>query len=71
MKVSYIVTESRKRPLTVEPWLVAETGDAPPEPDWNFYAERLARAMGRITETYGWSADDLLKGSRQQTLFSF
>ncbi|GIS43580.1 MAG: hypothetical protein Ct9H90mP16_06500 [Candidatus Poseidoniales archaeon] len=71
MKVSYIVTDSRRRPLTVEPWLVAETGDSPPEPDWMFYAERLARAMGRITETYGWSADDLLKGSRQQTLFSF
>jgi len=71
MKVSYIITESRNRPLTVEPWLVSETGDDPPVPDWNFYAERLARAMGRITEAYGWKADDLLKGNRQASLFSF
>ena len=71
MKVSYIVTDAQKRPLTVEPWLVAETGDAPPVPDWLFYAERLARAMGRITEVYGWSDKDLLAGSRQQTFDFF
>ena len=71
MKVSYVVTDARNRPLTVEPWLVAETGDLPPEPDWLFYAERLARAMGRITEAYNWNADDLLKGSRQQTFDFF
>jgi DNA polymerase I len=71
MKVSYIVTDARKRPLTVEPWLVTETGDDPPVPDWSFYAERVARAMGRITEAFGWNADDLLKGNRQATLFSF
>jgi DNA polymerase I len=71
MKVSYIVTDARKRPLTVEPWLVTETGDDPPVPDWIFYAERVARAMGRITEAFGWNADDLLKGNRQATLFSF
>ena len=70
MKVSYIVTDA-KNGQTVEPWLVAETDDPPPTPDWAFYAERLARAMGRITEVYGWSKEDLLKGSRQSTLFSF
>ncbi len=70
MKVSYIVTDSKKG-QTVEPWLVAETGDEPPIPDWLFYAERLARAMGRITEVYGWSAKDLLLGSRQQTFDFF
>ncbi len=71
MKVDYIVIDAKKRPLTVEPWLVAETGDEPPIPDWEFYAERLARAMGRITEAFGWNEDDLLKGNRQSTLFSF
>ena len=70
MKVSYIVTDAKKG-QTVEPWLVAETGDAPPVPDWSFYAERLARAMGRITEVYGWSSKDLLLGSRQQTFDFF
>ena len=73
MKVSYIVTAAKgvDGRQTVEPWLVAETGDAPPVPDWSFYAERLARAMGRITEVYGWSKKDLLLGSRQQTFDFF
>ena len=71
MKVDYIVTDAKKRPLTVEPWLVAETGDVPPVPDWEFYAERVARAMGRITEAFGWSDKELLAGNRQSTLFSF
>ena len=70
MKVSYIVTDAKKG-QTVEPWLVSETGDEPPIPDWLFYAERLARAMGRITEVYGWTAKDLLLGSRQQTFDFF
>ena len=73
MKVSYIVTAAKGEDgrQTVEPWLVAETGDPPPVPDWNFYAERLAKAMGRITEVYGWSEKDLLTGSRQQTFDFF
>jgi DNA polymerase I len=73
MKVSYIVTAAKGEGgrQTVEPWLVAETGDDPPVPDWLFYAERLARAMGRITEVYGWSDKDLLAGSRQQTFDFF
>ncbi len=70
MKVSYIVTDT-KDGQTVEPWLVAETGDEPPIPDWMFYAERLARAMGRITEVYGWSSKDLLLGSRPSKLSDF
>ncbi len=73
MKVSYIVTAAKGEDgrQTVEPWLVAETGDDPPVPDWLFYAERLARAMGRITEVYGWNEKDLLAGSRQQTFDFF
>ena len=73
MKVSYIVTAAKGEDgrQTVEPWLVAETGDSPPVPDWKFYAERLAKAMGRITEVYGWSEKDLLLGSRQQTFDFF
>ena len=73
MKVSYIVTAAKGEDgrQTVEPWLVAETGDPPPVPDWSFYAERLARAMGRITEVYGWKKEDLLLGSRQQTFDFF
>ena len=71
IKVSYIVTNARERPMTVEPWLVGETSDPPPEPDFLFYAERLARAMGRFTEVYGWTDKDLLAGSRQQTFDFF
>ncbi len=70
MKVSYIVTNSSQSPMDVEPYLVSETGEDPPLPDRSFYAARLARAMGRITEAFGWSEDDLLQGNRQSSLFS-
>ena len=39
--------------------------------DGRFYAERLAAALGRITEAFGWTAQDLMRGSRQTSLFSF
>ena len=39
-------------------------------PDYKYYAGRLAQMASRITEVYGWSEDDLLRGSQQTTLFS-
>ena len=71
MKVSWIVTDASTSPMTVEPYLVDETGGKPPEPDYSFYTRRLATALGRITEAFGWSAEDLVAGTRQTTLFSF
>jgi DNA polymerase elongation subunit (family B) len=39
--------------------------------DGQFYAERLAAALGRITEAFGWTAKELVSGNKQTTLFSF
>jgi DNA polymerase elongation subunit (family B) len=71
MKVGYIVTDAKSSPMKVEPWLVDEIGADPPDYDSNYYAGRLAKALGRITEAFNWSEKELLSGSRQQTLFDF
>ena len=68
MKVSYIVTNARNRPMQIQPWLEE---DPVTEYDGQYYADRLATAFGRITEAFGWSAKELLSGNRQTSLFSF
>jgi DNA polymerase I len=57
--------------MDVEPWLVDEIGEDPPVYDPQYYARRLATALGRITEAFGWGETELMSGSRQQTLFDF
>jgi DNA polymerase I len=69
MKVSYIVTDASCSPMEVEPYLTPETGEQAPPPDWSFYVSRIARAMGRITEAFGWNENDLIQGNRQSNLF--
>ncbi|MCS5556194.1 MAG: hypothetical protein NZ778_06800, partial [Arenicellales bacterium] len=71
MKVGYIVTNAKNSPMDVEPWLVDEIGEDPPRYDPEYYARRLATALGRITEAFGWGDTELMSGSRQQTLFDF
>jgi len=71
MKVGYVVTSAKNSPMDVEPWLVDEIGEEPPRYDPEYYARRLATALGRITEAFGWGATELMSGSRQQTLFDF
>jgi len=71
MKVSWIVTDASSSPMIVEPWLVDEIDASPPTPDLNFYLRRVTSSWGRITEAFGWSAEDLRLGSRQVSLFSF
>ena len=71
MKVGWLVTDGKKSPMTIEAWLQEETGVEQTDYDPEFYAKRIATALGRISEAFGWSADDLLKGNRQATLFSF
>ena len=70
MKVSYLVTDASRSPMKVTPWLEAESMDEEGY-DGRFYAERLAAALGRITEAFGWSAKDLMKGNKQASLFDF
>ena len=71
MKVSYVVTDANKRPMFVVPWLENEDDQANITYDGRFYAERLAAAVGRITEAFGWEAKDLMAGNKQASLFSF
>jgi len=68
MKVSFIVEDGSKSPVTVKPWWDEEESLSY---DGTYYAERLATALGRITEAFGWTAKDLMQGSRQSSLFSF
>jgi DNA polymerase I len=71
MKVGWVVTNARNRPMVVEPWIESETGVAVDTYDPEFYANRLAIAMGRITDAFGWSSKDLLSGTRQATFDFF
>ena len=71
MKVSYIVTDASHRPMRVQPWLENEEHGGVDAYDGQFYAERLAAALGRITEAFGWTAKELVSGNKQTSLFSF
>ena len=71
MKVSFLVTDAKRRPMDVVPWLDTEEQASQAAYDGQFYAERLAAAVGRITEAFGWNAKELMAGNRQATLFSF
>ena len=71
MKVSYIVADASQRPMRVVPWLENEENGGITTYDGQFYAERLAAALGRITEPFGWTAKELVSGNKQTTLFSF
>jgi len=68
MKIAYIVTNARQRPMEIQPWLEE---DPVTEYDGQFYADRLATAFGRVTEAFNWNAKELLAGNRQTSLFSF
>jgi DNA polymerase elongation subunit (family B) len=57
--------------MAVVPWLENEDDQASITYDGRFYAERLAAAVGRITEAFGWEAKDLMAGNKQASLFSF
>ena len=68
MKVSWIVTDSKKTPQNVEPYVSGK--EFKEKPDYPYYAERLAQTASRVTEVFGWGEKDLMSGSQQRTLFS-
>jgi DNA polymerase I len=68
MKVSWIVTNSKRTPQEVSPYVSGTTFEG--TPDWRYYAERLAQTVARATENFGWTEKDLLMGSQQANLFS-
>lgn len=67
MKVSWIVTDSKKTPQVVEPYISGKEFEA--VPDYRYYAERLSQTASRITEVFGWTERDLIAGTQQSTLF--
>lgn len=67
MKVSWIVTNSKKTPIEVEPYMSGR--EFTHVPDWAYYAERMARSLSRITEVYSITEKDLLSGTLQTKLF--
>ncbi|MFP4001659.1 MAG: DNA-directed DNA polymerase [Thermoplasmata archaeon] len=68
MKVSWIVTNADKTPQEVEPWLPDH--EIEKEPDWRYYARRVAKTLSRVTEVFGWDEEALLAGNKQSDLFS-
>jgi DNA polymerase, archaea type len=63
MRVAWVVTNSRHSPQEIEPWI--EGRPFTKEPDWEYYAERVAQTLARVTEVFGWDAASLLRGSLQ------
>ncbi len=68
MRVAWVVTDSRKTPQEVEPWV--EGRPFTKEPDWEYYADRVAQTLARVTEVFDWDAAALLRGSHQRRLAS-
>ncbi len=67
MKVSWVVTNARKSPMEVQPYVSGRSFDD--IPDWEYYARRLAQTLGYICEVFGWDEKSLLAGSQQATLY--
>jgi len=68
MKVSWVVTDSRKTPQEVEPYISGRKFSA--VPDYRYYAGRLANTIARVTDVFGWDEKSLLSGAQQKDLFS-
>jgi DNA polymerase I len=50
MKVSWIVVDSKRRPQEVEPYLPNQQFNK--KPDYEYYADRVAQTLSRITEVF-------------------
>ena len=66
MRVSWVVTDSRKSPQEIEPWVEGRAFSK--QPDWDYYADRVAQTLARVTEVFDWDAAALLRGSHQRRL---
>ncbi len=66
MRVAWIVTDSGTTPQAVEPWIDGRKFTK--EPDWEYYAGRVAQTLSRVTEVFDWDAAALLRGSHQRRL---
>jgi DNA polymerase, archaea type len=62
MKVAWVVTDASKTPQEIEPWI--EGRPFRRRPDYDYYADRVAQTLARVTEVFDWDAAALLKGHR-------
>ncbi len=69
MKVSWVVTDAHQSPLAAEPFISGKKFEF--EPDFEYYARRVAMTLARITEVFGWDMNNLMTGSQQTALFGF
>ena len=67
MKVSWIVTDAKRSPMEVEPFVSGRPFGK--TPDWDYYARRVAQTLAYVTEIYGWDEKALFLGTQQATLF--
>ncbi len=65
MKVSWVVTDGRKSPNEVEPWVEGREFKA--RPDYRYYATRLSATISRVTDSFGWDQKSLVSGAQQVT----
>jgi DNA polymerase I len=68
MKVSWIVTDGKKSPQDVEPYLPSDKDKL--KPDYDYYARRIAATVSRITDVFGYDEKRLITGSMQSSLFA-
>jgi DNA polymerase I len=69
MKVSWIVTNARKSPQEVEPYISGRKFEK--TPDYEYYARRIAMTLARITDVFGWDVQELLTGQQRTSLDDF
>ncbi|QLH74684.1 MAG: DNA polymerase II [Methanomassiliicoccales archaeon] len=68
MKVSWIVTNSRRTPQEVTPWVEGRPFEG--TPDWRYYAERVAQTVSRVTEVWGLDDRSLMSGNTQSNFLN-
>ncbi|HEX9340224.1 MAG TPA: DNA polymerase domain-containing protein [Thermoplasmata archaeon] len=64
MKVSWIVIDHTQSPMEVEPYISGRPFEK--QPDWEYYARRVAQTLAYVTEVYGWDEKALLTGKRSE-----
>jgi DNA polymerase I len=65
MKVSWVVTDGKRSPNEVEPWVEGREFTA--KPDYRYYATRLAATISKVTDSSGWDQKSLVTGAQQVT----
>ena len=65
MKVSWVVTDGKRSPNEVEPWVEGRAFEA--KPDYKYYATRLAATISKVTDSSGWDQKSLVTGAQQVT----